>query len=136
MEVESKHLWEVEHPYYCSGTNYYVSSDRADETVFTYKSWPEFLTEMADADLDMNLLFRWDWQEGEKHGVKPFNGDIYYRNGRLKLFYMAQRKGFHTCAMVDVCRADEPSVIGYLKPRLTHLLSLWAPLIPQQFGTE
>lgn len=119
-----EHLWEVKHDYYCNEGNYY-SSDCA----FEYKSWHEFLEEMADADFDMNLLFRWDWsEEDDETGEPNFSGDINYRNGKLKLFYMQQRKGRYTYSQVDVCRADEQAVIDFLKPRMEHLINLWQPL--------
>ena len=125
----AKHLWEVDHPHYCTQDNYFNRNGEDHPTVFGYKSWADFLEEMAEADLDMNLLFRWDWQEGDRFGAKPFNGDPNYRNGLLLLFFMAQGKGFHSCARIDVCRADEPAVIEYLIPRLKHLQLLWSPLL-------
>lgn len=124
----SKHLWEVDHAYYCTEGGYFHS--QADhKTVHEFKSWAEFLGEMGDADLDYNMLFRWDWIERDPETDEPtYNGDDYYRSGRLLLFFMHQRKGFHSTSIVEVCRADEPAVIAYLAPRLEYLLRLWAPL--------
>jgi hypothetical protein len=123
----SKHLWEVNHSYYCNEGNYF-----SNECGKHYKSWADFLDEMGSADKDLNLLFRWDWTEttyDDEGEEKPaFNGDVNYRNGRLSMFYMQQRKGKFTYCTVEVCRADEPAVIAYLKPHLDHLTSLWAPL--------
>lgn len=124
------HLWEVDHAYYCTEDNYFKSSDI--EIVYEYKSLGEFLSQMADADLNYNLLFRWDWQEGEDYDLAPFNGDVNYRNGRLLMFFMHQRKGYHSTSIVEVCRADEQAVIQYLTPRLEHLMSLWSPLTQQK----
>lgn len=76
----------------------------------------------------MNLLFRWDWREGEGYELPPFNGDVNYRNGRLLFFWMGQRKGLYQWSEIEVCRADEAAVIEYLKPRLAHLLKMWAPI--------
>ena len=123
-----KHLWEADHSYYCSETNFFLSANRADETVSSYRSWEEFLADSLDDDMDMNLLFRWDWLEGEENDLPPFNGDSHFRNGKLLLFTMCQRIGYHRCEKVDVCRADEPAVIEFLRPRLAHLMSLWSPL--------
>lgn len=127
------HLWEVSHSYYCTEGQYFSTQERC-QTVWPFLSWADFIAEMGDADMDYNMLFRWDWDEDDDDGNPTFNGDPYYRNGKLKLFFMVQRKGFHSCSIVDVCRADEPAVIEYLKPRLAHLLSLWAPLAAQQSG--
>lgn len=122
-----QHLWEVNHDYYCADSNYYAPGNAQPGQHF--KSIADFLKEEADADLDYNLLFRWDWQElHEETGEPNYNGDPYYRNGKLFLFFMGQRKGLYRWATVDVCRADEPAVIEYLKPRLEHLRKLWSPL--------
>ena len=129
MPSEQKHLWEVEHPYYCSEGNYYAPG--TDQPTAQYKTFAAFLDDEGDADMDMNLLFRFDWRESEEwgHGT-PFNGDPYYRNGVLLLFWMGQRKGLYRWTEIEVCRADEPAVIEFLRPRFAHLLRLWEPLAP------
>lgn len=116
-------LWEVKHPYYCNLGNYY-SNDCGSE----YKSWDEFLAEEGDSDFDYNLLFRFDWKEGEDWGAGEYTGDDYYRNGRLELFWMGQRKGAYRFTTVEVCRADEAYVIDFLKPRWDYMRALWEPL--------
>lgn len=121
-----KHLWEVSHPYYCNEGNYYAH----EQPTTHYKSWGEFVAAEADVDFDMNLLFRWDWREGEDWDLTPFNGDANYRNGVLVLFWMGQRKGLYRWTTIEVCRADEPAVIEFLRPRMAHLLRLWEPLEP------
>ncbi len=124
----SKHLWEVDHPYYCTEGGYFHTQAQ-HKTVHEFKSWAEFLDEMGKADMDYSLLFRWDWSESDPEtDESTFTGDNYYRNGRLGLFFMHQRKGFHSTSVVEVCRADEPAVIAYLQPRLDYLMRLWAPL--------
>lgn len=126
----SKHLWEVEHPYYCSESGYFHTQEK-HQTIWTFPSWAEYAAEMGNSDLDYNLLFRWDWHESADHGdgSSEFNGDVNYRNGRLYLFVMHQRKGYKSTGIVEVCRADEPAVIEFLKPRLAYLMNLWEPLI-------
>lgn len=124
----SKHLWEVDHPYYCTEGGYFHSQAQ-HKTVHEFKSWSSFIAEMGEADPDYNLLFRWDWSENDPETDEPtFTGDNYYRNGKLSLFFMHQRKGFHSTSVVEVCRADEPAVIAYLQPRLAYLMRLWEPL--------
>lgn len=124
----SKHLWEVGHAYYCNEGNYYTS----ESVEGRYLSFADFLAAEGDSDMDYNLLFRWDWDEQNDDGQETFNGDNYYRNGRLKLFWMGQRKGLYRYSTIDVCRADEQEVIKFLKPRMAHLLSLWEPLSTEQ----
>lgn len=122
----SKHLWEVKHSYYCNEGNYY-----ANDMHHEYKSFKEFLTEWDGMDFDMNMVFRWDWKENDPStDENTFNGDVNYHNGRLLLFYMGQRKAKCWSVEVSVCRADEPAVIEFLKPRWDYMKNLWAP-IPQ-----
>jgi hypothetical protein len=114
------HLWEAKHPYYCNEGNFYKNGCGHD-----YASWADFVAEMGSADLDMNLLFRFDWEESED---APHAGDIYYRDGHLLLFFMGQRKGLYWWCDVGVCRADEPQVLEYLRIRFDHMKTLWEPL--------
>jgi hypothetical protein len=123
----AKHLWECDHSYYCNEGNYFSSN--ADEPFMSHESFADFLSEEGESDKDYNLLFRWDWKEvDEETGECNFYGDNYYRNGKLLLFFMGQRKGLYRWVEVEVCRADEPSVIKYLAPRWQHMQELWAPL--------
>lgn len=120
----AKHLWEVDHPYYCNDGNYY-----ANDTHTLYETFDEFLSKENEADIDYNLVFRWDWKEGEDHGLGAYKGDDYYRHARFHVYFMGQRKGAFRSAEVKVCRADEPAIIQYLKPRLERLKAIWEPLI-------
>jgi len=118
-----KHLWEIHHDYYCCESNYYASGNEQPHQ--HYKSWQDFIEEFGDADFDMNLLFRWDWVEGEENNARAFNGNINYRNGELKIFWMGQRKGIYMWSTIEVCRADEEQIRAYLKPRWEHMKNLW-----------
>lgn len=111
------HLWEVKHPYYCSESNFY-----SREPYTRWGTWPEFRAAYEDADMDMNMVFRFDWHENEAHA------DVYYRNGNLQMFFMSQRKGIFACHEISVCRADEASVIEFLRPRWEYMKALWQPL--------
>ena len=118
------HLWEAKHPYYCNEGNYYAR----ESCEAYYKSWADFMEEEGAADKDYNLVFRFDWDENDGEDDPTFNGDTNYRNGKLKLFYMGQRKGLYRWSIVEVCRADEPAVIDFLRERWEHMQTLWAPL--------
>jgi len=123
-----RHLWECRHPYYCEEENYY-----SKDAMRSFKSFKGFFDEEGDADMDYNLLFRWDWlEEDPETGESNYSGDDYYRNGRLLLFFMGQRKGLYRSVSVEVCRADEPKVIEYLRLRWEHMQLLWAPFRPQE----
>lgn len=123
------HLWEADHAYYCSESNYYAPG--REQPAGSYRSWGKFVAAEGASDPDMNLLFRWDWREGgDWERGSEFNGDIHYRNGVLLLFWMGQRKGLYRWTEVEVCRADEPAIREWLQTRLDYLASLWAPLTP------
>ncbi len=122
------HLWEAKHPYYCAEANYYASTGTTTHS--EYKTWADFLSEFGDADMDYNLVFRWDWTEQGEDEQPTFNGDPYYRNGKLLIFFMGQRKGLYFWSEVAVCRADEEAVKAWLLPRFGYLMALWSPLMP------
>ena len=119
-----KHLWETKHPYYAAEGNYF-SNDCHTE----YRSWQDFFLQEGDSDLDYNLLYRFDWDERDEDDRSTFHGDVNYRNGTLKLFFIGQRKALARSAYVSVCRADEPAVYAWLQIRLNHLMKVWAPLV-------
>lgn len=115
-----KHLWEVEHSYYCE--------EGGESTTYRYRCLAEFMAKMEDADMDYNLLIRWDWREGAGWDLGEYNGDDNYRHAKLHLYFMHQRHGVKSTSIIDVCRADEPAIIEYLRPRIVHLMALWQPL--------
>lgn len=117
-----KNLWEVDHPYYCEGASYFGSGDMTTE--HEYASWAGFIATMGNADEDMNLLFRWDWEEPHGH-----TEDDNYRDGKLSLFFFHQRKGFHSASYVQVCRNDQEAVRAYLLPKAAKMRQLWEPLL-------
>ena len=121
-----KHLWEVDHDYYCNESNYFSNDCHS-----SHATWRDFEQSVADEDFDMNLIFRWDWsaprKDDEPDGEPDWQGDENYRDSTLKLFYMGQRKGLFRCVEVSVCRADEPRIVAFLKPRYDHMMKLWLP---------
>lgn len=121
--MSDRHLWDVDHDYYCNDGNYY-----ANDTHAIYETWAEFIEAEGDADMDYNLVFRWDWREGDGWELGAYNGDDYYRHARLCVYFMGQRKGLFRSAEVKVCRADEAAIIAYLKPRWENLKEMWEPL--------
>lgn len=130
MTTTTKHLWEVEHSYYMTTGNYY-SNDCHNE----WDSWADFLEDMGDADLDMNWVVRWDWREAdpvgydpEDGGPEPYNGDDNVRNGIFDIQIVGQRKARLSSHSISVCRADEASILEYLRPRWEYMQGMWAPL--------
>lgn len=121
--ISTKHLWEIEHPYYCNDSCYFTSESICAE----YASWAEFMAAEGNDDPDLNMAFRFDWNLGPDYNL-PIHEDPYYRDGELLIFFMIQRKGFHRVAKVSVCKADEASVRGWLAVRWEHLKKVWEPI--------
>jgi hypothetical protein len=111
-----KHLWEVEHPYYCNLGNYFCQNADVESI---YDSWDDFEADAKDEDLDMNLIFRFDWQLA--------NDDTGLEYEQLHLVSMGQRKGIYRWVVIRINRKDEPKVKKFLKKRWEHLKKLWTP---------
>ena len=112
------HLWEIGHPYYCSGCNWY-SNDAGEQ----FDSWADFRDTMGRSDPDLNLLFRWDWERAD-----PADYDPGYElpADRLELFFMLQRKGkFVPIVVSNMTEGDGPEVRAWLATRWTTMLALW-----------
>lgn len=108
------HLWEPDHAYYCETGNYYTN-----EAHTSYPSWGAFMESEGDADMDYNLVFRWDWAARDE-GVM----------GVLTVHWVGQRKALLRSTTCLVHPDEEPLVRAWLQPRLDHLLQLWAPMQP------
>ena len=125
-------LWDVNHPYYCNEGNYFASGEDRKDCHAHYNRWQDFISQQGDNDLDMNLVFRFDWDAPRENEdpEKPitWQGDEYYRDSTLKIFFMGQRKGYYRWVTVDVCRADESNVRNWLLVRWDHMKKLWEPL--------
>ena len=105
--------FSVEHDYYCSGDNYY-----SKEAQSRWGTWVEFYEEFKDADIDLNLCFRWDIH-------KKDNGDGY----SMEIFMIQQRKGiFHPHFIDSVYNHDLAAITEYLRKHWEKLQSIWKPI--------
>lgn len=111
---DGKHLWEVDHPYYCNLGNCF-SNNCGDK----HDSWASFIEAYGDSDFDMNLVFRFDWLPANKKGRK---------HDELLIFWMGQRLGLYRFTQVEIDRKDEPAVRRWLQERFEYLAKLWEPL--------
>lgn len=109
MAAKTKHLWEVEHPYYWTGTYDHE-----------HESWASFLEDWGGSDEDLNLVTRWDWLKGEDDGLAA--GQEAIRFGIVH-----QRKGTTAEVTVTVTQSDEAAIRAWLQPRWEHMKRLWAP---------
>lgn len=128
------HLWEIEHPYFCSDHNYYVSPVEQQQNG-VYADWEAFVADWgvrawAYDETDSNLIFRWDWHTAERlNEGYAVSGDDAYRHDRLELFFMLQRKGLYRPVMIErMDRRYEPEVRAFLELHARKLAELWAPL--------
>lgn len=116
-------LWETHHPYYCAEGNYYARP--ADGLHSAYDSWADFHAEWGDADEDMNLVFRWDWQRSDPddldEGEEP-------EPDKLLVFWVLQRKAILRSTECVVTEADEPDVRKWLTERAKTVAAIWAPI--------
>ena len=103
--MEDKHLWEIEHDYYCSGGEF-----------TEYDSWKHFIESDGGCDFNMNLLFRWDWS------INDDGKDV------LSLFWVLQRKGRLMSDEIIVNKSNEKNIIEWLNKRFDHLFKLWEPI--------
>lgn len=115
-----KKLWQSRHPYHCSGGGDVNAH-------YDFETWAEFLEEMGAADLDYNLLFRWDWYEGPEHEEEEKPGELEGR-ARLELHFFQQRKCVKTTFRVYVTRDQEPMIHQYISKRWNHMKKLWSPM--------
>ncbi len=133
--MDEKRLWEAEHPYYCNEGNFYAAG-----CIQAYSTWADFMAAEGKQDMDLNLVFRWDWRPETDEDGDAVDGrsarDPYYRGETLWLFYMGQRKGAYRSVSVEVCRADEPEVRAWLMTRWEHMRQLWAPLSGAEARTD
>lgn len=99
-------LQKTEHPYYCEA---YECGCNTTE----YSSWLDFKND-GDADMDYNLLFRFDIKK---------NDDEYF----LELHHALQRHGYKLWHAVihNIKEEDMPSIEKYLKTHFNYLLRHW-----------
>lgn len=102
----------IDHDYYCSPNNYY-----SYEATLKYDTFADFYEEFHDADVDKNLIFRWDLHKREE-------SKRYY----LELFMINQRKGiFKPIYITFFDERDIDSFVKYLKPHIEKLKAIWKP---------
>lgn len=109
-------LVSCDHPYYCSESNYY-----SNEASQRYETATEFLDDFESADVDMNLVFRWDVNPNGKTGADA---------GRYcaEIFMMLQRKGiFKPIYIAHINEAEAERLEQYLAKHFETIKALWAP---------
>ena len=102
----------TDHDYYCSDSNYY-----SNEASLNYDKFSDFYEEFHDADVDINLVFRWDLKEKDREGT-------YY----LQIFMIKQRKGIFMPITIDsFVEKDVETFVNYILPHIEKIKSIWKP---------
>lgn len=110
----------VEHPYYCSDSNYY-----SNDGSMNFASMSDFLDEFESCDVDMNLCFRWDIKKKTK-----CYGDDAGEGYCAEVFLMLQRKGiFRPCSIESVSEDEAVRFKAYALRHLETIKAIWAPLL-------
>lgn len=103
----------IDHDFYSSESNYYSNDAKGNWTTFA-----DFYEQFHDADIDMNLIFRWDIRKREGSG--RYSADI---------FMILQRKGIYMPHRIEYI--DESDIPKFKELMLKHwekLNSIWKPL--------
>jgi hypothetical protein len=117
------HLWEIEHPYYCNDGNYYAAGNK--QPFERYESWADFFEAEGNSDLDMNLVFRWDWRKADPQDEHWGN-----KKDELLIYFMGQRKGLYRWVKIEINDSNEAAVREWLAKRWQHLVLLWQGISP------
>lgn len=105
----------VKHDYYCSMGNYY-----SNEPGETFKTWKDFYNEYHDADVDMNLIFRFD--------VSLIDDQDVGLGYEMKVFMMHQRKGIFAPHNIEkVEEEDVESILSLLSGHFKKIQNIWSP---------
>lgn len=103
----------VDHDYYANESNYY-----SNDATLKYDTWADFYEEFKDADVDMNLVYRWDISLREKS-----------ERYRMQIIIIGQRKGIYKPVHINyVDEKDVDQIVQFMKPHFEKLLSIWNPL--------
>lgn len=113
-------LWETDHPYYCETGNFYQNGLHE-----SYETWEGYMEQWKRYDVDMNMIFRWDW-------YTPTEEDIAIgldRNQTITIHRVLQRKAILRSETVKVTPEDEPAIRAYLQPFAENMRRMWTPLL-------
>lgn len=120
----TQHLWEIDHPYYCTEGNYYENGLHQ-----AYDSWQAFYEDWGHNDPDLNLVFRWDWDRPDPSDYEPYGETV--PGDTLKVFWVLQRKAILRSTECVIAEADEPAVRAWLAERAKTIAAIWQPILPR-----
>lgn len=118
----TKHLWEIDHPYYGPEGNYFANAEKTADYRHAMESWKAFQEEFSWMDDDLNWLFRWDWIPADEPGNPMYEID----HDELRLFYLMPRKGTFLWVTIQVEREDELEIRQWLFEKWGYMRTMWA----------
>lgn len=110
-------LSETDHPYYGPETH-----------LREYKSWTAFNDEWCVSDVDLNLIWRWDWQRD------PDDPD--QSTFTLRICMVHPRHSRFSTHDVIVTIDDEPAVRMFLDRHWQTIKAIWAPFTADGAPTD
>ena len=118
-----KKLWEVDHPYYMVHGCFFDGKCHHE-----YDSFEDFQEEWGDADLDMNWIIRWDWEE-----FKPIDHDPddmpEYQGDWFQIQIFLQRKAYPQSVEFPVTKEEEPKIREWLQQYADYMVTMWEPFL-------
>lgn len=106
----------VEHDYYASPSNYYSKEPKEN-----WKTFQDFYDEYHNADIDINLIYRWDIREDE-------DGSLY-----MEVIFIRQRKGIYSPQHIEkVTESDFENIQKLLQPHMDKIAKNWLPFTPSK----
>ena len=106
-------LKDYGHPYYANDGNFY-----SNDSCQTWQTMAEFLDGYEDADVDMNMVFRWD--------IRP--RDEQKTRWEAQVIIIGQRKGIYASHSILNVNADELIRFEkYLWKHWENMKMLWCP---------
>lgn len=120
-------LWETDHPYYCSEGNYYNNGLHD-----THETWADYIAEWAHYDIDMNMIFRWDWYTPDPADYEcELEEDPGFQlpQPTITIHRVLQRKAILRSDSITITEADEPAIRAYLEPYAQRMKEIWEPLL-------
>lgn len=108
----------VDHPYYANRSNFY-----SRDAQFNYDTWASFFEEWGDAEIDMNLVYRFDVYENGDEETSQKLGTY-----NMQITQIGQRKGIYKVMLIDLVTEDDvPAIVAYLRPYWEQMKQLWQP---------
>lgn len=106
----------VRHPYYASDINYY-----SNEPCKTHACFSDWYEEFKDADIDMNLIIRFDVYEEDE--------DNEFGSCYAQITIIHQRKGIYAAHLINSFdEEDEKLLIPLLQRHWQRIKDNWEPI--------